>query len=106
MAELRDVPRVFRTTGAVAFFKKLWFEIGDDNLFTWASALAYSWLFALFPFFLVLLSLIPMLRYEWRVEAKSQIYNAIDQLPHEAKITVRQYIAPRLDKLLFAESKS
>src|SRR5215207_2510474 len=106
MAALRDLPRVLRQTGVWPFSKKIWHEVNDDNLFTWASALAYSWLFALFPFFLVLLSLIPMLRYEWRVEAKSQIYNAIDQLPHEAKITVRQYIAPRLDKLLFAESKS
>ena len=69
MARLRDLPLVIRQTGFVRFCRKVWFEIGDDYLFTWASALAYSWLFALFPFFLVLLSLIPMLRHEWRVEA-------------------------------------
>ena len=62
MAELRDVPVVIRHLGLWRYCKKVWFEIGDDNLFTWASALAYSWLFAVFPFFLVLLSLIPLLR--------------------------------------------
>jgi membrane protein len=90
--------------GILPFCKKVWFEIGDDNLWTWASALAYSWLFAIFPFFLVLLSLIPMLKYEWRLEAKNQINHAINQLPHEAKITVQQYIQPKLDRLMFEKS--
>src|SRR3989440_7909222 len=103
MAELRDLPKVMRTMGVWPFLKKVWFEIGDDNLWTWAAALAYSWLFAVFPFFLVLLSLIPLLRYEWRVEAKQQINNAIDQLPHEAKVTVRQYVEPKINALLFAD---
>src|SRR5438132_9967819 len=105
MAELRDVPRVIRSMGPWPFAKKVWFEIGDDNLFTWASALAYSWLFAIFPFFLVLLSLIPLLRYEWRVEAKNQINLAISQLPHEAKVTVNQYIGPKLNELLFEHER-
>src|SRR6476659_2362980 len=100
MAELRDVPVVIRSMGAIKFVRKVWAEVGDDNLFTWASALAYSWLFAVFPFFLVLLSLIPLLRYEWRVEAKSQIVTAIDQLPHEAKVTVGQFVMPRLNELM------
>ncbi|MEO6435294.1 MAG: YihY/virulence factor BrkB family protein [Tepidisphaeraceae bacterium] len=101
MAEIRDIRSVLREMGLVGFSRKVWREVGDDNLFTWASALAYSWLFAIFPFFLVLLSLIPLLRYEWRVEAKTQITHAIDQLPHEAKVTVYTYLAPRLDALLF-----
>src|SRR5438477_3298951 len=103
MAELRDMPIVFRRTGAIKFARKVWFEIGDDNLYTWAAALAYSWLFAVFPFFLVLLSLIPLLRYDWRVEAKDQINAAIDQLPHEAKVTIRQYVEPKINALLFQE---
>lgn len=92
--------------GFVPFCKKVWFEISDDNLWTWASALAYSWLFAIFPFFLVLLSLIPTLPVKWRLEAKSQINNAINQLPHDAKLTVSQYIEPKLDKLIFDKSPS
>ena len=102
MADLRDIRPVLREMGYLGFLKKVWFEIGDDNLFTWASALAYSWLFAIFPFFLVLLSIIPLLKYEWRVTAKEQINLAINQLPHEAKVTVSQYIEPRIDKLIFA----
>src|SRR4051795_12831479 len=101
MAQLRDVyPVVVCRAGPLGFARTLWREIGDDNLFTWASALAYSWLFAVFPFFLVLLSLIPMLKYDWRVEAKNQINIAISQLPHEAKVTVAQFVAPKLDQLL------
>src|SRR5204862_7475876 len=103
MAELRDISPVGRRVGPVRFARKIWFEVGDDNLYTWAAALAYSWLFAVFPFFLVLLSLIPLLRYEWRVEAKQQINNAIDQLPHEAKVTIRQYVEPKINTLLFAD---
>ena len=101
MARLRDLPRAVRSMGWLAFLKKVYIEIDDDNLWTWASALAYSWLFAIFPFFLVLLSLIPTLTYEWRVEAKNQINNAINQLPHDAKVTVSQYIEPKLDRLIF-----
>src|SRR5687768_2076707 len=105
MADLHDIRPVLRETGFRPFCKKVWFEIGDDNLFTWASALAYSWLFAVFPFFLVLLSLIPLLKHEWRVEAKNQINLAINQLPHEAKVTVSEYIEPKLDKVLFEKPK-
>jgi uncharacterized BrkB/YihY/UPF0761 family membrane protein len=105
MAELRDVPIVVRRMGAIRFGRKVWREVGDDNLFTWASALAYSWLFAVFPFLLVLLSLIPLLRYEWRVAAKDQINNAVHQLPHEAQVTIGTYLQPKLDALLFEKSK-
>src|SRR5689334_11557122 len=104
MARLRDLPRAIRGMGVLPFCKKVWFEIGDDNLWTWASALAYSWLFAIFPFFLVLLSLIPMLKYEWRKEAKEEINHAINQLPHDAKVTISKYIEPKLDRLMFEKS--
>jgi membrane protein len=100
MAELRDVPMVLRRMGPLTFGRKVYHEIGDDNLYTWAAALAYSWLFAVFPFFLVLLTLIPLLRQEWRKEAKDQINNAINQLPHDAKNTVHDYVDPKLDALL------
>lgn len=105
MAEIRDIRPVLRSVGLIGFIRRVWAEISDDNLFTWASALAYSWLFAVFPFFLVLLSLIPLLKYEWRVEAKEQINLAIQQLPHEAKVTIIQYIEPRVNALMFMESR-
>src|SRR5688500_12649832 len=106
MAQLRDLPAVIRQMGLFHFIRKVWFEVSDDNLFTWASALAYSWLFALFPFFLVLLSLIPMLPHNWRVEAKEQINFAIIQLPREARVTLKQYVDPRLNEILFEKPKA
>src|SRR5688572_2355514 len=106
MAQLRDLPAVVRQMGFIRFIRKVWFEITDDNLFTWASALAYSWLFALFPFFLVLLTLIPMLPYKWRVEVKDQINLAIAQLPREAQVTLKEYVQPKLDQVLFEKPKA
>ena len=91
--------------GVWPFLKKVWFEIRDDNLFTWASALAYSWLFAIFPFFLVLLSLIPLLRPEWKQEAKNQIDGVIAQLPRDAQTTLYTYVEPKLNRLLFEPPK-
>jgi len=103
MARLRDVPSVLRKCGPWSFLKRLNKEIGEDNLMTWASALAYSWLFAIFPFFIFLLTLIPLLKVEWRVEAKKQIEFAVNQLPDDARETVRSYIGPKLDQVLFQE---
>ena len=50
MPRLSDVPRVAKSVGVVAFAKRVWAQVTEDNLFTWAAALAYSWLFAVFPF--------------------------------------------------------
>jgi membrane protein len=101
MAALRDVPIVLRRMGARRFCKNVYREIGDDNLYTWASALAYSWLFAIFPFLIVLLTLIPVLKFEWRKEAQTQIENAIKQLPHDAQAPVWEYVDPKLTALLY-----
>jgi membrane protein len=105
MASLRQLPIVVRQVGVFKFLKRIWFEIGDDNLFTWASALAYSWLFAVFPFFLTLLSIIPLLKYEWRMEAKVEMQHAINQLPHDARETIQAYFMPRMDDLLFSHER-
>lgn len=59
MAKLSDVPAVVRTTGFKPLLRKLWTEIQQDAIFTWASSLAYSWIFALFPFLIFLLTLAP-----------------------------------------------
>ena len=61
MASVWDVPVVMRTVGPVAFAKRIVREILDDNLFTLAAGLAYSWLFAVFPFLIFLLNLFPYL---------------------------------------------
>lgn len=61
MASIKEVPKVFQKMGFVGFLKKLWAEIGDDEVFTWGSALAYAWIFAIFPFMIFLLTLAPYL---------------------------------------------
>ena len=41
--------------------KKVWSEVTKDDVFTWGSALAYAWIFAIFPFLIFLLTLAPYL---------------------------------------------
>src|SRR5258705_5157429 len=61
MARLSDVPLVFRRVGAITFLRRVWGEVQEDQLFSWAASLAYAWLFAIFPFLIFLLTLIPHL---------------------------------------------
>jgi len=61
MARINDVPKVLHAMGFMGFAKKVWTEIGDDEVFTWGSALAYAWIFAIFPFMIFLLTLAPYL---------------------------------------------
>jgi membrane protein len=60
MARLSDVPMVLHAAGPMAFLKRIVREIVDDNLFTLAGGLAYSWLFAIFPFLVFLMNLFPL----------------------------------------------
>jgi membrane protein len=73
MATLGDVRPVLRSYGTGAFLRRLWQQIGEDDIFVWASALAYSWLFSIFPFLILLLSLVPYLPRK----AKDSAHNAI-----------------------------
>lgn len=59
MARINDVPKVFRSLGFIPFAKKVWAEVTKDDVFTWGSALAYAWIFAIFPFMIFLLTLAP-----------------------------------------------
>lgn len=61
MARLRDIPHVVKTVGPWTFAKRVYNQTWEDNLLVWAAALAYSWLFALFPFLIFCLSLIPFM---------------------------------------------
>jgi membrane protein len=61
MASIKDVPKVFHKMGVMGFGKKLLAEINQDEVFTWGSALAYAWIFAIFPFLIFLLTLAPYL---------------------------------------------
>ena len=84
MARLSDVPRVIRSVGLIAFGRRVWDEVSKDNLFTWASALAYSWLFAIFPFFIFLLSLVPYLPNRVTEGVTNGIHKLVDELPGDS----------------------
>ncbi|MGH7214650.1 MAG: YihY/virulence factor BrkB family protein [Tepidisphaeraceae bacterium] len=100
MATLAQVPHVIRTVGAWGFLKRIWAEVSEDNLLTWASALAYSWLFAVFPFFLFLLTLIPFIPEGMKGDLEHQLAVWVYHLPKEAADTVWINIAPRIKELL------
>ena len=87
MARIRDFFTVVRRVGPLTFAKKIWFEVNDDNLFTNASALAYAWLFAVFPFLIFLLSLLPYLPDRLKGEAQEQLTIQLkENLPKKADI--------------------
>ncbi len=107
MARLGDVHKVIRSVGVWGFFKRVWVEIGEDGLFTWAAALSYSWLFAVFPFMLFLLTLLPYLpeiqKEKARVEIRASIYQLLPS--REAADTIWQNVDQSLQSVL-SEQKS
>jgi len=89
MARLGDVPKLLKSVGLLEFARRVWHQVQEDNLFTWAAALAYSWLFAVFPFVLFLLSLIPYLPGQLREDTARNVPRFLTSwLPHEAAQTL------------------
>jgi membrane protein len=99
MARLSDVPKVLSAVGPFGFARRVWGRISEDNLFTWASALAYSWLFAVFPFLIFLLSLIPYLPKDARERAKTEIHSFIYKFPKQAADSIWTNVAPQIETL-------
>jgi len=98
MARLSDVPRVFAAIGVFEFAKRVYTQLVDDNLLTWAAALAYSWLFAVFPFLIFVLSLLPYLPAGSKDRAREEIHQFVQQLPKEAAATVWDNVNKVLDQ--------
>jgi membrane protein len=89
MATLGQVPYVVRKVGLWPFSKRVWQQVQEDQILVWASALAYSWLFAIFPFLIFLLTLVPYLPATFRTNAIQQINHAIRQaFPSEGASTI------------------
>jgi membrane protein len=83
MARLSDISKVYRSVGVLPFCRRVWDEVGIDNLFIWASALAYSWLFAIFPFFIFLLAVVHYLPERTRGEIQADIKQMVaDRFPN------------------------
>lgn len=93
MARLGDVPHVIRAIGWWGLFKRVYQQINEDLVFTWAAALAYSWMFAIFPFFIFLLTLAPYLPYDTKDTAKREINEYIEKsLPSRAAATLQENV--------------
>src|SRR6476646_8762193 len=100
MATLKDSPHVVRKIGFVTFAKRVWQQVGEDNVFTWGSALAYSWMFAIFPFFIFLLSLVPLVPAQMRQNFKPELAEFIEKsIPSSAAAEIiKEQALPILDK--------
>jgi len=98
MARLSDVSKVIGSVGVVGFAKRVWGQVVEDNLFTWASALAYSWLFAVFPFFIFVLSLLPYLPFNAKADAKKEIDRFVHALPEQAAEVIWQNVNSVFDR--------
>lgn len=99
---MRDLVYSVKQVGFFPFCKRVVREIFDDQIFTLASALSYSWLFAIFPFMLFTLSLVPLLPEGAKTELKEKAGPALQQiLPEQAYNTMWvNFIEPRLDGFL------
>jgi len=84
MARLSDFPKVIKAVGWYRFSKRVLDESLKDNLLTWAAALAYSWLFAIFPFFIFLLTLLPYLPDKAKTGARDEIRAQLKQMIPES----------------------
>jgi membrane protein len=84
MARLRDVPHVLRTVGPVSFARRVWAQGSEDELMTWAAALAYAWLFAVFPFLIFLLTFVPNLPDRTMKRVRHELHDVVYQLPKSA----------------------
>jgi len=80
MATLGDIGPVLKSFGKWAFLKRLYQQINEDEIFVWASALAYSWLFSIFPFLILLLSLVPYLPQSAKQTAQTHVSDMITQM--------------------------
>ena len=77
MARLSDVGAALKIVGPFRFVMNIWREIGEDSVLVWAAAMAYSWLFAVFPFLIFLLTMIPYLPQNTRAAADREISDFI-----------------------------
>jgi membrane protein len=75
---------VIHSIGWKELCRRVWQQTSEDDLFTWAASLAYSWVFAIFPFLIFLLTLVPLMPARSRTHAGYQIKAALKYLPESA----------------------
>jgi membrane protein len=92
MASLHDIRPVLKSCGLWAFLKRVYQQINEDGIFVWASALAYSWLFSVFPFLILLLSLVPYLPDSAKQSAYTAIKGFVTSMLGKSASTINDYI--------------
>lgn len=100
MARLRDAGSVIRKVGPWKFIWRIYQRMNEDNLLVWASALAYSWLFSLFPFLIFVLTLMPYMPAPLKEGTEKRVHYAVMQLPPKASEAVWTGIEPIMHRLL------
>jgi len=72
--------------------RRVWNQTNEDGIFVWASALAYSWLFAVFPFLILILSLIPYLPKSTRESASRAITESVSTMLGKEAATINDNV--------------
>ncbi|MBV8779911.1 MAG: YihY/virulence factor BrkB family protein [Phycisphaerae bacterium] len=91
MPQLQDIRPVVRSIGWRTLLKRIWAQAGEDDLFTWAASLAYAWIFAIFPFLIFLLTLVPLMPVRSRQYAGGEIKSALNALG-DAAMPLKQQV--------------
>jgi membrane protein len=81
MPRLRDVPIAIRKAGVMELARRVNGQIIEDDVLVWASSMAYSWLFSVFPLLIFLLALLPYAPAEQRQTVITSINDSVKQLP-------------------------
>jgi membrane protein len=97
MASLSDAKKVLISVGPLAFARRVWHETDEDYILVWAAALAYSWLFAVFPFLVFLISLIPNLPQRVHSAADSAVSTVIKDVLGKSANLVNHDISDVMD---------
>ena len=99
MASLPAVPRAIRSTGLKTLAVNLGRRVAADDLSVHAAAVAYAWLFAVFPFLIFLLTLFAYLPESKKVNARNYIKDSIQQvMAKEAAETLLSNLDEVLDR--------
>lgn len=83
MPSIKEFLELIKQTGLIKFLLRVYKEMNDDAVFTNAAAIAYAWMFAIFPFFIFLLTLTPYIPAQWRDSAMANL-----------EVYLRDYVTP------------
>lgn len=100
MASLSDVTTVLRRVGPWGVVKAIYWEVDKDDVFVWSAAMAYSWLLAIFPFLVFLVTLIPHIPDRQKNQVLGQIQQLLHQLPKETAGLLQSYVDATVQQVL------